>query len=542
MPPRVAVPAAMGDDAAAMKPRALHPVLFVMPLLFAAATLALRTAGGPYWIWHVVDPSYFYLFDSLNLARLEWPGHPYHPGTPVQVFGALLFRLAHPLASPAELTALVLDDPEGHLRLLGDGLVALGALALLGLGAVALRVTGRLPLALFMQAGPFLTMIILKNAHQAKPEAMLVAVMAAYCAVTLLALRPGALEGTGKTRFALAWGVLAGFGVATKLTAAPVFVLPVFLLGGWRPLLICAAAALASFTFFILPAAGSLHKFVSLTALVLKSSGAYGGGGGFVIDPHRYPADVLKMLKRPAANLPVLISLLALGIAVRRRWRVPEAELRALAGVGLAVFVHVLAVAKQPTANYLVPSYMLLPLAIVLAWRFVAGLDLGAEAFRRRAGAVASALLMVAVAFQGVAFWRQAEEWKTKRAAALGRDDRVFDRCARIYFFPSSSPGFALHLGDWWTGSRYGKEIAARLPANRFWFEQNTMELRDALGPRDLKEVAGAYPCLMLRGAHRGPISAYLAEKLPGTPWDRACSTADETVLTWRTDCQGQPR
>ena len=515
--------------------------LLVLPAALVAAALLLRHASGPYWIWHVVDASYFYLFDSLNLAILTWPGHPYHPGTTVQAMGALVLRLLHPSLPAADLTALVLDDPEGTLHLLGNVTIGLEALALLTAGLAAFTATGRLFLALVVQTAPFLSMVILKNSYHVKPEPMLIAVMLAFTAGMLLALRPGALEGRQGDRTAIALGIVAGFGVATKLTAGPVFLAPLFLLGSWRLAIVYGLAATAATGLFLLPAAGSLHLFGDYLATIAKGSGPYGSGQAGLVDPEAYPKAVLKLLKRPTAYLPLVIALLVLATAGVRRAKglpFPRPEARALAGILLAGLLQVLAVAKQPTANYMIPEYMLLPLAIVLAWRFAAGLELGTEAFRQKAGRFAMAAVTLAILPQAAGLAGQAKELKTMREAALGRDDTEFERCAQVYFFPASAPSFALNLGNWWTGSRFPAAVAARVPKNRFWYEQNSRDFRDASGPRDIREVAAAYPCLMLRGGHKGPILGYLAEKLPDLRLDSACSTPDEFVFTAGIACK----
>lgn len=519
-------------------------VLAVMPVLFVAAALTFRAHGGPYWVWHVIDPSYFYLFDSLHIATLHWPGHPYHPGTPVQVIGALTLRAVHPLLSNDALVQTVLDAPEDHLRLIGDVIVALQAVALAAAGAVTLAATRSIGLAVVMETGPFLSMVVLKNTYHVKPEPVLVVAMLLFSMVTLLALRPGALDGSARCRYAAAWGLIAGFGVAVKLTAAPVFVLPIFLLGGIRPIVVYGVVALAGFCLFVAPAAGAMDQFIALVFTVMKGSGAYGSGPATVIDVGQYPKALFKILKRTAAAVPVLIALAALGTAAWRARRgrpVPSPELRALAGIGLAVFLQAMAVAKQPTANYMVPSYMLLPLAVVVGWRFWAGLSGDAGRTGIRAGRVAAVVGMAVLALQAKHVFDQDRELDTRRRAALAPNDERFDQCARIYFFPSSSPTFALHMGDWWTGSMFPGEVAARVPANQFWFEQNTMALRDAKGVRSLSEVAKAYPCLMLRGGHTGPIGAFLAEKLPGMRFESTCSTPDEYVLTAQGAC-ARPR
>ena len=518
--------------------------LLALPAAFFAAALLLRHAGGPYWEWHIVDPSYFYLFDALHLAQFTLPGHPYHPGTPVQMVGAVALRLTYPLASAADLTAAVLADPEAHLRLLGNVLLGLIAGGLLAAGVAVRVLTGNLILALLLQTAPFLSMVILKNAYHVKPESLLILVALALSVAVLAAGRAwgsGGLPG----RWIAALGAMAGFGVATKLTAAPLFLLPLFLLGGWRGLVAYGASAAAAFLLFTAPALPNFAPFLDLAANALTHSGPYSSGDKAVIDMAVYPRAVFGVASRPVVHLQLLFGLAALAVWAWRRRRglaVPAFELRALAGLTLAVFVAVLAVAMQPTANYMIPIYMQMPLAVILLVRFVAGLKPWDAAFRRRAARAGLGALAVVIAVQATAVGREYADLASKKAQARRIDDGLFAACARIYFFPASSPSFALFLGDWWTGGRHGAAVAAQVPANNLWFEQNIMALRDATGARDLGRVLADNKCVFLRGGHPGPISGYLAAQAPGVAFDSSCSTRDETVLTRGVDCRGNPK
>ncbi|MCH7485635.1 MAG: hypothetical protein IIC04_01445 [Proteobacteria bacterium] len=64
--------------------------LAALPVAYVAVTLVLRAHTMPFWLWHNLDPDYFYLLDSLNILNLTTPGHVYHPGTTVQWLGALV--------------------------------------------------------------------------------------------------------------------------------------------------------------------------------------------------------------------------------------------------------------------------------------------------------------------------------------------------------------------------------------------------------------------------------------------------------------------
>ncbi len=518
--------------------------LLVLPVAFFAAALALRQAGGPFWEWHIVDPSYFYLFDALHLAQFTPPGQSYHPGTPVQIIGGIVLRLAYPLASSADLAAAVLADPEAHLRLFSNVLLGSIATGLLGAGVVVRALTGSSTLALLAQAAPLLSMVILKNAYHVRPESLLILVALAFSMTVLAAGRawsPGGLPG----RWIVALGVLAGLGVATKLTAAPLFVLPLFVLGGGRGIALYGASAAAAFFVLTLPALPNFGRFLDLAAVTLTHSGAYGGGDKTAVDMAVYPRAILRVASRPIVHLQLLLGLAALALWAWRRRRglaVPAFEARALAGLTLAVLVAVLAVAKQPTANYMIPIYMQMPLAAILCVRFAAGLKVWDAAHRRLAARAGAGLLAAALVVQAVAVGREYADLAGKKAQAARVDDALFAACARIYFFPAGHPSFALFLGDWWTGNRHGEAIAARVPTSDLWFEQNIMALRDATGARDLVRVLADNKCVFLRGGHPGPISGYLAAQAPGVVFDSSCSTRDETVLTRGVDCRGNPK
>jgi hypothetical protein len=516
-------------------------VLLLLPACFAVVSLILRDHGGPFWLWNNVDPNYFYLLDPLNLINLTTPGHPYHPGTPVQAIGALTLKAAYPFSSADAITQAVLADPEAHLRLISTVLIFLGTCALFLVGAVAQSVFGNVLLAMTLQIGPFLSKLVLKNAYHAKPEALLVTIMLILCMVVILALRPGMLD-RHRARFAIAFGIVAGLGVATKITAAPMFLLPLFLLGRPRTLVVYGASSLAAFVFFVLPALGAYEIFMEWMARVALGSGDYGTGASTVIDVARYPRNVAKIMSRPIVSVVLVASLLTLAAVWRRHGRAAfaNAETRALAGLGLALAAQVLLVAKQPNAMYMVPAFMLAPLAIVLTVKVIAGMEVGGEGIRRWSGRVFAGLLAVLVVAQGFSVVRLDRELTDIRDKALSIDTASFRKCAQVSFFPASGISFALLLGDKWTGSRFSKRLKARQPENAFWYDQHTRQIRDWDGPVDARALLTRYPCAVFRGAYTGSILGAVERLLPGLTFDSTCRTGGETILAVGADCKGR--
>ena len=221
-------------------------VLLVLPALYLASALILRTDAGPFWLWHSGLPGYAYLLDAVNLLNLFAPGHVGDPGMPVTAIAALVLMSAHGFVDALAVTDAVLADPEAHLRAITTVFYALNAFTLVAVGLTARFATGGLIPALLVQSGPFMSTVVVRHGLSAAPDTLLVLTALALAFVTLLALRPGLLE-RRKIVFAVAFGAVAGFGLAVKVAAAPVFVLPLFLLWGLRPLAAYVGVAVLAF-------------------------------------------------------------------------------------------------------------------------------------------------------------------------------------------------------------------------------------------------------------------------------------------------------
>ena len=515
----------------------LWGMLLVLPLCFLVSVFWLRHGGGPFWLWYLLDPSYFYLYDAVNLVNLNWPGHPYHPGTPVQVFGALVLKAVYPLTGGEAIADIVLADPEGHLRLISTATVCVTAIGLVLVGAVAYRVFESKVFALVLQAAPFLSMVTLKNSYQVRPESFVIITMLMLMMVMVSAQRSGALQSM-RLRYAVAFGIVAGFGVAVKVISAPIYLLPLFLLGSFRALTVYAGISFLALVVFTLPAFGSWDIFFNWMLKISTGTGAYGSGAVGFVDPDAYTKAVREIFGRPLLHAPFVLGLTALAVAAwKRHW---NNDAKAVAGLCVAVLAQVLLVAKQPTANFMIPAYMMNALTIVMLVRLVAGFKFGGDVFRARAGLVIRGLLCILILAQPFSVKRLDKEQQFKHAEALRIDDNRFSQCARLYVFPASTQSFALALGDWWTGSRFGEKLAQTKPANDFWFEQNTMDFRDWKGSRDAAKIIASYPCVYIRGTHWVHLSKHLKKAAPGFKVTATCPNRYEKVLLSGIDCAGK--
>ncbi len=534
-------------DARPSRTGAVWLAVAVLPVAFVAAAFALRAGAGPFWMWYLHDNSYFYLLDSLHLVNLERPGHILQPGTPAQVFGALVLKAMHWADGADAITDAVLADPERHLAAISTTLVLLNGAALAVVGLVAAAVWGQPAAAVAVQTGPFLSMLVMKRSFHPNAEPLLVFAMLMVTVLTLVAVRPGVLEKHDR-RFAIAFGVVAGFAVAAKITAAPLFVMPLVLLARWRAIRVYLLTCLLAFVVFTLPAVAAAPEFFDWISRLALGSGVYGGGAATVIDPARYPTDLYRMLSRPVLHVPLVVSAMVLAVAGWRHLRgrpVPGPEARALAGVCLGQLAQVLLVAKMPSGHYLIPSFVLSALSIALIARVIGGFGAGTPAVRRRAGQAFAVLVAALVVAQGVAVARLGVELRGQHRAAASVPADRFAGCARVSFYSASSPTYALYLANYVTGERYSDRLDALAPGNEFWFQDwfrhKTAEVRDWHGPRPLPELLEAYPCAVFRGTGPAHLVTYLTDTAPGRPVDATCRAGAETILTMGVDCDGRP-
>jgi len=516
----------------------------LLPLALVATFFILRGDAGPFWLWRPLDPSYFYLFESLNTLNLQWPGDQVvaHPGVPVYALGALVMRLLHPLTPSADITAMVLADPEFYLRAISTLLIFFSAGTLWIVGYFAYLTFGGMTAAAAIQMAPFLSKLILKRGFLVTPETLLIPATLLLIGITIAALREDNLERC-RGYFSIAFGLSAGLGVAIKLTAVPVFVLPLFVLLKPKEIVRYGLCAAIAFLVLTIPAWGAYDAFFSLNwQVIFQATPDIGGSARIFGDA----ANVVKLLKRPVLNVPIVLSFIVFLIYLRGgglRTAINNLEMRTLLGITLAQLTQVAFVAKQANSYYLNPSYMLSALSMVLALRFLADRIRIPQSLPVTAKGVGIVLLAGVMAAQLENVHRLDRNLATINDRAQHVDDATFKTCARIYTYPASGQSFALYLADRVTGFQFSNQLKPLNPDNDFWIDDwDTSEaiFRNWDGPADAVSVVADYPCLLFRGNRYGRIQAFLKQYAPEHAPARSCSTPDEEITVVGVNCQGE--
>ena len=520
-------------------------IVLVLPVCFVVTQLYLRGQAGPFWQWNLLDPSYFYLLDGLNLINGDAPGHIFHPGVTVHAFNATLIWIYGLIVATSTADHL-LDHPELYLHLLSNGVIILNATGLTLIGVAGRRVFETWLPGLACQLAPFMSSIVLKHAFLPKPEALLVFSTATLISLALLTLI-SPLSTARRNHLAIGFGVVAGFILATKITAAPILILPLFLMREPRLILIYGVVSVLAFVLFFLPAIEVADQYLDWLRRIATGTGVYGSGPKGVIDIERYSSAFAKVLKRPSLKVPLILALLAIAVAAwrfRRGREVGGNEIWLIVGVSAAQLVHAALVAKQPTAFYMIPSYMLAAVSVLFAIRLLwrcRPFGWGTPLLARTLGAAIFAGFIVA---QTAGVIKLAGYFETLRNETTSVNDNVFRRCARIYHYAASAPVFAMYLADYVTGSRFATALKKRFPANDYWIDDwwdwRPVRLKNWTDIQEFKAVIAQYPCVYVRGKKRDRIDMFLKENARNVEFDTSCATGSEIIRTHGIDCKGQ--
>lgn len=505
--------------------------LIVLPVAYGAALLIMQVVATPFWLWTNIDPSYFYLFNGLEMALGQAPHDFFHPGATTQMIAGLVIRGMHPFASQASLIDWTLSHPEVSLHAIATVNAGLIVAAMIWAGAEAKRAFGGLTLpALLVQATPFLSTVNLLNAYPVKPEATVIALGMVFVALLCRGL---AVQSSAKASAGL--GAVAGALAMTKLHAVSLGVVPVFLLNRSGQRLAYCLGGLAALGFFLVLIAPNVIPMVSYFAGVAVHKGAYGQGATGILPDH-YFWNGFKQLRRPIFSAPIILG--ALVLWARRKnlsnGDIPKARL--LAGVILGQLAHLALVAKNPISYYLIPAFCTMGLSMALT------LDLGRSLIPvsdrqwSKGLKVLAALLVVS---QILSIHKAMEGRMRERRTSDAVDMTPFASCAKVNFDFASDKSFAMGLGNWMGGYRFDHWMESHMPADTYvWIPVLGPPQHWGPGPVSLPDLIAKAPCAAFRGAWGLQIWNELERQLPGVPI-QACSNGDEWVLTTGMDCAG---
>ena len=362
-------------------------ILIVIPAIYLIIGVYFQQMTGIPSLRNT-DPEYIYFISGLSVANGELElGHVDNPGTPLQYFMALSFRIIYLFRN--QETAFIEDAlANSDIYLLTSNLILISLISgfLYYAGTAMTAKTKSLAFGLLLQSAPFYSGIIFGNIGRTSPDNLLpIPVML----LTLELVRINReYNTTNHWRNTLLFIVIMAFGLSIKLTFLPLLIIPLFLLPGWKRKLSYIFGTPVLFFLFALPAALRINTFLNWAKVLVLNSGQYGKGEKTIFDPDTFFPNIIKVWNENQLFFLILFLFIIITaiscLRISSENRAPK--LKTLAAIIFASIFQVLIVSKHFQQRYFVAILFLIPLIIILSFVYT-------EKWHLKIGRIAPALL-----------------------------------------------------------------------------------------------------------------------------------------------------
>jgi hypothetical protein len=409
------------------------------------------------------DPTYAYLLNSLLLAEFKAPHHVDHPGTTVQLLGALVIKSMNVFSSRDEMVRSVLENPMHYINAILLCLNLLQAASLFLSGFLVWKATEDIRAALLFQLAPAMMWADVNASQFINTEPMQMTIGFLLAALLIYFREKG--EEKDELKFGRIFGLLLGMGIVTKIIFAPLILIPLLILGRWKSRVQFLAALLCGVAVFIIPIVGRLTYIRSWVRGLATHKGLYGRGEKGFIDHSAYWGNLVGLV-RSAEFFFVAVFASAL-VLLWILWRRKKLE-PLLFGVVVVQLLQLVLVAKMPKETYLVPAFVLSGINLVFVYRALRG-----DAAHRVRGWIVFSCLALIISWVAVSYQRREMAWirgidrehnSIEPAIAAAGTNRVV-----VNYFGSTSADFALFFGNQFAGHHYGKELGKVYPKTLFY-------------------------------------------------------------------------
>jgi len=332
-------------------------LLFIIPLILLFVCLKIERPK------YGCDPEYAYLLNSLNNAYFNAAGHIDHPGTTLQVFGAVVLRTAHlfDFSSDDDLQTAVLKNPDHYVEILNKILLLLNIFIFIYVGFVVYKYSQNIWISFIVQLTPLYSGVIVEFlATKVTPELFL-----SIASVLLLAqlIKYNYEPGKNINKKIILFSLISGFGVATKVNFIPIIIIPLIVLPSIRNKFLYFIGTIISFMIFTIPIMSQYNTFYQWITAMLTHKGIYGGGESGFIDIVTYIPNIKYLLEYdPAFSITLVISFLVIIVSLlfnlfnKKKMSI---SLKILIALVISQILDILIVAKHVNGYYLYPSFCL---------------------------------------------------------------------------------------------------------------------------------------------------------------------------------------
>ena len=347
-------------------------VVYIIPVMVLAWTLYLRFYQGPYYLSNI-DPEYIYLISGMNCATLDFNliGHIDHPGTPLQLLTGLFIRIIHLFTGQQDIRPDVIAHPELYLALSSVMLAFLTFFVLLRLGLLTFRYTSDILGTIVLQTSYFFSGVGAGILARYSPDRLIPVIIVIFFIIYVKYLYD---RGFTTNKFALFSGLVMGAGLMTKFNFAPLLILPLVLIPGWKYRGRYLLSLLGSTILFFLPISSRFQEFWKIMKNLVTHSGLYGSGERELVDTSSFLGNIFEILQNnPSFTVALILSAVAIVLlGTRKNWRTASRQEYLFLISSLFTIVVGLAVtAKHYKGYYAIPMLSLIPMMLYMQLRLI---------------------------------------------------------------------------------------------------------------------------------------------------------------------------
>jgi hypothetical protein len=420
------------------------------------------------------DPDYIYLLNGLNLAGFHHTDLMSHPGVPAQMLSAVVICAVWLARVGLHMTPSMPEDvmthPELYLSVIHVVISLFGSAGVFFLGWRLLQATGRIVVACAAQLPFLLSFTILTvGLPHVSAEAFLIG-LTAFLTGVQVPLVFSWINSGGESRLAIPVGLLLGGCVATKMTAAPLY-LTVFLFRAHRARAIAIGVGIVTTIVLTLPISHRYGELVRFLLDTVTHTGRFGFGElGLPPISEFWQNAQIAWTWAPEIIISVAACLALVLLRAGKRYRADVDLTRLFIVAGLTVGTLLAVVIRHPPIYYLAVMVATAGLAISGAVYLL----VTSSGWRRWYGAVAGALLVglglnhaYGETTTTLASWR-AESLANK--TFLARYASSSDGCAIVHYDdPREVIEWKLLFGIRFAGFVHIPTFANLFPSFRIW-------------------------------------------------------------------------
>lgn len=461
--------------------------LLVLPAALVFTAALLHYVQGPYWIGHNSDPEYVILINSLALAESKETSINVHPGTTLHILGAATLKISHALAfsEKESLEISVLKNPEFYLTAINIVLITFNAILLFIIGLTALKLAKNIWLSLLLQFSPFFfNVTFTQGLSRVSPEPLLLFASLLFLLILMkMVFKEKLYESAHWYMIVLA--LVSGFGMATKVTFAPLLIIPFFVLPKFRNKICFLFLTSLSFILWTWPVLSQYNILFNWYYRILTHTGYYGLGSMGIINTETYFRNMIYMfLVDPlffliwifSAGFILVFGWLRWDRATKKSvWQ--DTSFKILAALVVAQLCSILITAKHPPIRNLLPFINLAGFTLFLIFVYLQRMDYLNHLNIKKVIIVVSLFFILSSAWRIVEIKNvllQNFQIKQESLDLYSRLENEYKNCLKIYYFHpllfSSSPVSALAFGNFFITKGLYSETLQKIYGEAYFY------------------------------------------------------------------------